>query len=106
MKELARLANVSVSTVSKAFNEANDINQATKNRIFEIAKQYGCFGKFYRGKYHKKTIARITKNSYLCTKYMNSMKRLTNNRPNNQFCHKQSSGNRRRFYSFGIIVFN
>ena len=59
MKELAKLANVSVSTVSKAFNEANDINQATKNRIFEIAKQYGCFGKFYRGKYHKKTIAII-----------------------------------------------
>lgn len=59
MSELAKLANVSVSTVSKAFSEADDINIDTKNRIFEIAKQTGCYGKFYKGKYHKKIIAVI-----------------------------------------------
>ena len=57
MKELAKLA--SVSTVSKAFSEADDINDDTKNHIFELAKQTGCYGKFYKGKYHKKIIAVI-----------------------------------------------
>ena len=59
MKELAKIANVSVSTVSKAFGDAQDIAQDTKNYIFETAKQYGCFGKFYKGKYVKKIIAII-----------------------------------------------
>ena len=59
MKDLAKLANVSVSTVSKAFSEAEDINKETKNRIFEIAKQTGCYGKFHKGKYHKKIIGVI-----------------------------------------------
>lgn len=58
-RELAKIANVSVSTVSKAFNNADDISKETKNHIFAIAKQYGCYGKFYKGKYHKKTIAVI-----------------------------------------------
>lgn len=59
MKDLAKLANVSVSTVSKAFSGAEDINKETKNRIFEIAKQTGCYGKFHKGKYHKKIIGVI-----------------------------------------------
>lgn len=59
MKELAKLANVSVATVSKAFCDAEDISEETKHHIFEIAKQYGCYGKFYKGKYHKKIIAII-----------------------------------------------
>jgi len=59
MRELAKLANVSVSTVSKAFAEADDVSEETKNHIFNIAKQYGCYGKFYKGKYSKKVIAII-----------------------------------------------
>lgn len=59
MRDLAKLANVSVSTVSKAFNESDDISSDTKKHIFEIAKQYGCYGKFYKGRYHKKIIAVI-----------------------------------------------
>lgn len=59
MKELARLANVSVSTVSKAFCEADDISGETRDHIFKIAKEHGCFGKFYKGKFHKKIIAII-----------------------------------------------
>lgn len=57
MKELARLANVSVSTVSKAFHEADDVSQETKELIFKLAKEQGCFGQFYKGKYHRPVIA-------------------------------------------------
>lgn len=57
MRELAALANVSVSTVSKAFHDAEDVSEETKQHIFKIAKQYGCFGKYYRGKYAKQVIA-------------------------------------------------
>ena len=59
MRELAKLANVSVSTVSKAFHGAKDISEDTREHIFSVAKQYGCFGTFYQGKYHKKVIAII-----------------------------------------------
>lgn len=58
-RELAKLANVSFSTVSKAFNNSNDISEETKNHIFRIAKQYGCYSEFLKGKYHKKIIAII-----------------------------------------------
>ena len=58
-RELAKLANVSFSTVSKAFNNSDDISDETKNYIFKIAKQYGCYGEFFKGKYHKKIIAII-----------------------------------------------
>ena len=59
MKELANLCHVSVSAVSKAFCDADDISRDTKEHIFKIAKEQGCFGKFYKGKYHKKIIAVI-----------------------------------------------
>ena len=59
MKELAKQCHVSVSTVSKAFSEAEDISEETKKHIFETAKSLGCFGKFYKGKYHKKIIGVI-----------------------------------------------
>lgn len=59
MKELAALCHVSVSAVSKAFCEADDISEETKQHIFSVAKKQGCFGKFYKGKYHKKIIAVI-----------------------------------------------
>ena len=67
MKELAKLANVSVSTVSKAFAEADDVSEETKNHIFNIAKEYGCYGKFFKGKYSKKIIAIIC--SELCSSF-------------------------------------
>lgn len=59
MRELARLANVSISTVSKAFGDADDICDETKERIFALAKQYGCYGKYYKGKFSKKVFAII-----------------------------------------------
>ena len=57
MRELAKLANVSVSTVSKAFHGAQDISNETKTHIFELAKRYGCYGTFYKGRFSKKVIA-------------------------------------------------
>ncbi len=57
MRELAKLANVSLSAVSKAFSDANDISKETKNHIFSVAKEHGCYNKFYKGKYPKKIIA-------------------------------------------------
>lgn len=59
MKDLAKLANVSVSTVSKAFSEADDISEETRAHIFQLAREYGCYGRFFKGKYHKKIVAII-----------------------------------------------
>ena len=59
MRELAKMAGVSVSTVSKAFNGANDIGEETRQKILEIAKQEGCLGKYKKQKYEKKAIAII-----------------------------------------------
>lgn len=59
MRELAKLANVSVSTVSKAFHDADDISESTRQLVFAVAKQHGCYGKFYKGKFHKQIIAII-----------------------------------------------
>lgn len=59
MRELAKAANVSVSTVSKAFHGAKDISRETREHVFAVAKELGCYGKFYQGKYDKKVIAVI-----------------------------------------------
>ena len=60
MRELARLSGVSVSTVSKAFSDAPDIGDETREHIFAVAKQYGCYGKFYKKKYPKRVVAILT----------------------------------------------
>lgn len=59
MRELAKIVNVSVSTVSKAFCDADDVSYDTKQLIFETAKKYGCYGKYYKGKYPKPIVAII-----------------------------------------------
>ena len=59
MRELAKLANVSPSTVSKAFKDADDVSEETKKLVFDIAKEHGCYHKFYTGKYTKPVIAII-----------------------------------------------
>lgn len=51
LTELAKLAHVSTSTASKAFALSPEVNQETKDMIFEVAKQHGCFKKFYRAEY-------------------------------------------------------
>lgn len=59
MRELAKLANVSLSTVSKAFSDAEDIHEETKQHVFNIAKEHGCFRQFYKGRFAKPVIAII-----------------------------------------------
>jgi LacI family transcriptional regulator len=57
LKKLAELANVSISTVSKAMSGSNEISTATKNNIIKYAKQTGCFEKYFKYKYDKHIIA-------------------------------------------------
>ena len=59
LSKLAKLSNVSVSTASKAFSGSTEVNEETRQMIFEMAKQYGCFKKFYNAKYPKWVIAII-----------------------------------------------
>ncbi len=59
LSKLAQLANVSVSTVSKAFSDSNEISEQTKELIFSVAKENNCFDKYYKPRYSKKVIAVI-----------------------------------------------
>lgn len=59
LSKLAKLANVSVSTASKAFSGSGEINSETREMIFDVAKKHGCFKKFYNIKYPKLVIAVI-----------------------------------------------
>jgi DNA-binding LacI/PurR family transcriptional regulator len=57
LAELAKLSCTSVSTVSKAFSGSAEISEATKERIFSVAKEHGCFDKYYKGPRERKIIA-------------------------------------------------
>ena len=59
LSKLAKLANVSVSTASKAFAGSPEVNRETGEMIFSVAKAHGCFKKFYNVKYPKLVIALI-----------------------------------------------
>lgn len=59
LSKIAKLAHVSVSTVSKAFSMSPEVNEQTRELIFDIAKDYGCFKKYYKAKYPKHVIAVI-----------------------------------------------
>lgn len=53
LSKFAKMANVSVSTASKAFSMSPDISDETREKIFALAKQQGVFKKFYNAKYPK-----------------------------------------------------
>lgn len=57
LSKLAELAGVSVSTVSKAFSGCPDVGKETRERIFSIAKEQGCFEKYDKQRFEKKVIA-------------------------------------------------
>ena len=57
LTKLAELTGVSVSTVSKAFSGSPDIGKETRERIFQIAKEQGCFDKYNKHRFEKKIIA-------------------------------------------------
>ena len=54
---LAKLASVSVATVSKAFSGSTEISEETRAHIFEIAREHDCFDKYNKNKFDKKVIA-------------------------------------------------
>ena len=51
LTELAKLAHVSTSTASKAFAGSPEVNEQTREMIFEVARRAGCFKKFYKSDY-------------------------------------------------------
>lgn len=59
LKDIAKLAGVSVGTVSKAFSGSREVGEETKNRIFEIARENGCFDRYNKNKFDKKVVAVI-----------------------------------------------
>lgn len=59
LSKIAMLANVSVSTASKAFSMSPEVNEETREQIFDIAKKHGCFKKFFNAKYPKLVVAVI-----------------------------------------------
>lgn len=59
LSKIAKLANVSISTASKAFSGSAEVHEETRQKVFEIAKQYGCFKKYFNSKYPKFVIAVI-----------------------------------------------
>lgn len=59
LAKIAKMANVAISTVSKAFSDSPEISKETKEQIIRIAKETGCYEKYYKPKYNKKLIAVI-----------------------------------------------
>lgn len=59
LSKLAKLAHVSLSTASKAFSMSSEVNEETREMIFDLAREHGCFKKFYNAKYPKFVIAVI-----------------------------------------------
>ena len=47
IKDIAKMCDVSVATVSKALNDKDDIGEETKRRIKEVAKEVGYFPQYY-----------------------------------------------------------
>lgn len=58
-KQIAELCNCTVGTVSKAFSGKSDVSEEKRNEIFKIAKENGCFEKYFKGKFNKKVFAII-----------------------------------------------
>lgn len=59
IKTLAALAGVSPSTVSKAFSGSHEVSEATKEKIFALARENGVFDKYDKHKFSKRIIAVI-----------------------------------------------
>lgn len=59
MRSIAKLAGVSLSTVSKAFSGSREISEQTRQKIFAIAKEQGLYDIYNKNKFEKKVIAVI-----------------------------------------------
>lgn len=75
LSKIAKLSNVSVSTASKAFSGSPEVNEETREHIFRVAREQGCFKKFYNAKFPKLVIAIIApefKSAYY-TRYLSCL---------------------------------
>ena len=59
LSKLAKLANVSVSVVSKAFSGRDDVSESMREHVFAVAKEHGCFHQFYHVPYDRPVVAVI-----------------------------------------------
>ncbi|MBR2477029.1 MAG: LacI family DNA-binding transcriptional regulator [Clostridia bacterium] len=59
MSKLARLVGVSVATVSKAFSGSKEISDITREKIFSVAREEGCYDKYCKALYTAPVIAII-----------------------------------------------
>ncbi len=84
MSKLAKLAHVSVSTVSKAFSMSTEVNAQTREMIFDIARKNGCFKKFYTAKYPRYVITVICPEFQ--SRYYSSMISLVQKKLSNYNC--------------------
>lgn len=57
LSKLAKLANVSVATASKAFSMSREVNEETRAMIFRVAQEQGCFKKLFNAKYPRPVVA-------------------------------------------------
>ena len=57
LKMLANAAQTSVATVSKALSGSREISSETRERIFRLAREAGCFEKYYKGQAERPLIA-------------------------------------------------
>ena len=76
LSKLAKLANVSVSVVSKAFSGRDDVSESMREHVFEIAREHGCFQQFYHIPYDKPVVAVIFPEltSHFYMKYLEILK--------------------------------
>ena len=59
LSKLAKLANVSVSVVSKAFSGKGEVSEELREHVFAVAREHGCFQQFYHVPYDRPVIAVI-----------------------------------------------
>ena len=59
LSKLAKLANVSVSVVSKAFSGKGEVSDEMREHVFAVAREHGCFQQFYHVPYDRPVIAVI-----------------------------------------------
>lgn len=57
LSRLAKLAHVSVSTASKAFSMSREVNEQTRQMVFAVARQEGCFKQFFSARYPRFVVA-------------------------------------------------
>lgn len=81
-EQLARLAHVSVSTVSKAFAYSPDISEETREAVFRVAREYGCYDKYCKERYEKHVIGVICPefHSRYYTEYLSILEKEINAR--------------------------